>query len=63
MNIMYNSIDTTVRGEAPTEAEMEEREELAFWNVWIPNSGGVQREGVYWRRMGITKQGANRYCL
>ena len=29
-------IDTIVRIEAPTEAEMEERKELAFCNVGIP---------------------------
>ena len=51
------SVDTTVRIEAPTEAEMEEREGLAFWNVWIPKSGGVQGEGVHWRREYIIKEG------
>ena len=51
-------VDTTVRIEAPTEAEMEEREELAFWNGVIPKSGGVQGEGVHWRRVGIISQGS-----
>ena len=48
-------VDTTVRIEAPTEAEMEEREELAFRNVVIPENGGVQGEGVHWRRVGIIR--------
>ena len=51
------SVDTTVRIEAPTEAEMEEREELAFCNASISESGSVQEEGVHWRRGGIIRQG------
>ena len=51
------SVDTTVRIEAPTEAEMEEREGLAFWNESIPKSGDVQGEGVHWRRVDIIRQG------
>ena len=39
--------DNIVRIETPSEAEMEEREEHAFWNVEISTSGSVQREGVY----------------
>ena len=42
----------------PTEAEMEEREGLAFWNLGIPKSGGIQGEGVHWRRDYIIRQGA-----
>ena len=37
---------------------MEEREGLAFWNVWIPKRGSVQGEGVHWRRDCIIRQGA-----
>ena len=33
--------DTTVRVEPPTEAEVEEREGVAFWNIWIPKGGGI----------------------
>ena len=52
-----NFIDATVRVESPTEAEVEEREELAFWNVGIPKSGGVQGEDLHWRRGCIITQG------
>ena len=36
---------------------MEEREGLTFWNVGMPKCGGVQGEGVHWRKGGIIKQG------
>ena len=49
--------DTTVGIEAPTEVEMEEREGLAFWNAELPKNGGVQGEGVHWRRESIIRQG------
>ena len=35
-------IDTTVRIDSPTDAEVEERNVSAFSNVYIPKSGGVQ---------------------
>ena len=55
--LIINFTDTTVRIEVPSGTEMEEREGLAFWNVVLPKSGGVQGEGVYWRRVGIISQG------
>ena len=47
--------DTTVRVKAPTEAEVEERENLSFWNGYIPKSSGIQGEGVHWRRVCIIR--------
>ena len=49
--------DTT---ESPAEAEVEEREGLTFCNVAIPKSGGVQGEGVHWRRDDIIKKGGTK---
>ena len=37
---------------------MEERKGLAFSNVALPKCGGVQGEGVHWRRVCIIRQGA-----
>ena len=53
--LIINFTDTTVRIEVPSGTEMEEREGLAFCNVGIPKSGGVQGEGVYWRRECIIR--------
>ena len=56
--------DTIVRIETPPEAEMEEREEHAYWNAAISTTSSVQREGVYWRRVCIIRQGGtNSYSL
>ena len=49
--------DTTVRVESPTEAEVEEKEGLAIWNVVIPKIGDIQGESVHWRRGSIIRQG------
>ena len=51
-----NFIDATVRVESPTEAEVEEREGLAFWNVAIPKSDDLQGEGAHWRRVCIIRR-------
>ena len=63
MILFYSLIlftDTTVRVESPAEAEVEEREGLAFCNVAIPKSGGIQGEGVHWRRDDIIKKGGTK---
>ena len=43
--------------DASFEAEMEEREGHAHWDVWIPKCGDVQGEGVRWRRDDKVRQG------
>ena len=51
--ITFLILDATVRVASPTEAEVEEKEGLPFWNVGISKSGGVQGEGIHWRRVCI----------
>ena len=55
--ILLLSADIISRTEASFEAEMEEREGYAFWDVWISKCGDVQGDGVHWRRGDIFKQG------
>ena len=51
--IILLSADIIGRTKASFEAEMEEREGYAYWDVWIPKGGDIQGEDVHWRGDGI----------
>ena len=54
-SLLSTCTDTTVRTEATSEVEMEERQGPAFWNMGLGTSGCVEGEGVHWRRICIIR--------